>query len=413
MFASLAVSDFRYLWVGSFAGHIGFWMGVVAQGWLAFELTGSATFLGLMHAASALPGLLFMLPSGVMADRWDRRAIVFYSNVAVAVVSLVLTAVVALKIVEPWQLVLLGALAAWAWTLNLPARHGLGPQLAGPRLTSNAVALSSLSFNASRVVGPALAGLLIASVGLVGCFIVQTLLAALGAGLTRMVSPQRGSGAWAERRSIVQNFLDGLRYTRNEPVLGGCTVVSTLHNLFGMIYAQLMPVFAGSVLGVGGAGLGALMTAVGLGAAVGALAAVALSDHPRKGIIVFSSSVAFSAAIVFFAASTWVPGAMAALAILGCTHAMAAIANHTILNIVVPEEYRGRINSIFILTWNVAPMVALPAGWLADQVGAPITVGASGALSILSMVGAAIWLAPVRKFSDEEYLAARGRRVSA
>lgn len=405
VFASLRMSDFRYLFFGTFFGHVGFWMWIVGQGWLAFELTHSATFLGVLHAATAIPSLLIMLPSGVLADRWDRRAMIFYSNVVLAVASGVLMVLVGLEVAQPWQLVVLAALTGGAAAVNMPARQAMGPQLAGPGLTSNAVALSSLSFNASRVLGPACAGLLIAVVGLFGCFLAQTILLGVSAVLTGMIRTRGVPSPSGRPRSVTQNLTDGLEHSLRDPVLRGCIIVSLLHNLFGLTYSHLMPVFAGAVLGVGGAGLGTLLTAVGVGSAAGSVAAVMLSEHRQKGLIVFVTSVAFGIGIVLFAVASWLPLTLAALAFLGLVHAMASIANHTILNVASPDAYRGRVNSVFIFTWNIAPLSALPAGWLADQIGAPLTVGGSGVLTIVTLAVAALWLTALRTFRDADYVA--------
>ena len=403
MFASLRVADFRYLFFGTFAGHIGFWMWIVGQGWLAFELTQSATFLGAVQAATAVPSLLLMLPSGVLADRWDRRAMIFYSNVGLTVASGLLMLSVGLELAQPWHLIVLGALTGAAAAVNMPARQAMGPQLAGRELTSNAVALSSLSFNASRVLGPALAGLLIWVVGLFGCFVAQTLLLGLSAVLTGMIRTRGVPEHGGQERSVTQNLVDGIRYSRRDPVLRGCVIVSLLHNLFGLTYSHLMPVFAGSVLQVGGAGLGTLLTAVGIGSAVGSVAAVLLSQHSQKGLIMFLTSLAFGGGILLFSLSASLPLVLGALVALGCAHAVASIANHTILNLASPDAYRGRVNSIFIFTWNIAPLAALPAGWLADQIGAPLTVAISGVLTIVTMAAAAVWLTAVRSFRDADY----------
>jgi predicted MFS family arabinose efflux permease len=297
----------------------------------------------------------------------------------------------------------LAALTGAAAAVNMPARQAMGPQLAGPGLTSNAVALSSLSFNASRVLGPACAGLLIAVVGLFGCFVAQTVLLSVSAVLTGLIRTRGVPSPSGQPRSVGQNLVDGLEQSLRDPVLRGCIIVSLLHNLFGLTYSNLMPVFAGDVLGVGGAGLGTLMTAVGVGSAVGSIAAVMLSEHRQKGMIMFATSVAFGGGIVLFAAASWLPLALAALAFLGLVHAVASIANHTILNIASPDAYRGRVNSVFIFTWNIAPLGALPAGWLADQIGAPLTVGASGVLTIVTLAFAALWLTALRTFRDADY----------
>lgn len=400
-FAALSVRQFSYLWAGTAAGQTAFWVQIVAQGWLAYELTGSAMFLGLVSAAAALPGFLLMLPAGALADQWDRRVILLSTNAAMTLAALVLSIIVAAGIVEPWQLVILAGIIGSAQALNLPARQSLGPELVGPRLVSNAVALFAVSFNGSRVLGPAVAGILIPFVGLGGCFFLQTAVMALSTLLTLPLRPD-GPRGHSARRSAVQNVLDGLRFLGEQPMLLGCTIVAALQNLFGMVYSQLMPIFAADVLDVGAAGLGALLSAVGVGSVVGAFASAALSSHPRKGVLMFGSGIAFAAALLVFAAARSLPVAIVALLAVGATSAVSMIACQTILNLAVPHEFRGRVMSIYMMTWSIPPMAALPFGWLADGVGAPLTVGVSGALLLVAMVAAAVAL-EVWRFRDEDY----------
>lgn len=401
-FAALSVRQFCYLWAGTAAGQTAFWVQVVAQGWLAYELTGSAAFLGLVSAAAALPGFILMLPAGALADRWDRRAILLYTNAAMTAAALVLSVVVAAGLIEPWHLVVLAGIIGCASALNLPARQSLGPELVGSKLVSNAVALFAVSFNGSRVLGPAVAGVLIPLVGLGGCFFLQTAVMAIATVLTLPVRVDP-PGRSASRRSGLQDILDGLRFLASQPVLRGCTILAALQNLFGMAYSQLMPIFAGVVLGVGAAGLGALLSAVGVGSIVGAFASAALSTHPRKGILMFVTGFAFAGSILAFAATRSVPLAIASLIVLGASAAVTQIACQTILNLALPDEYRGRVMSIYMMTWSIPPLAALPLGWIADGVGAPVTVGATGLLLLAVMAIAAMWLDGLWRFRDEDY----------
>jgi MFS family permease len=401
-FAALGVSQFRYLWAGTAAGQLAFWVQIVAQGWLAYELTGSAAFLGLVSAAAALPGFLLMLPAGALADRWDRRAILLYTNIVMTFAALALSIIVAAAIVQPWQLVILAAIIGSASALNLPARQSLGPELVGHRLVSNAVALFAISFNTSRVLGPAMAGILIPLVGLGGCFFLQTAVQALSTLLTfplRPDPPRTRSMA----RSAVQNVLDGMTFITGQPILRGCIILAALQNLFGMAYSQLMPVFAGDVLDVGAAGLGALTAAVGVGSVLGAVAAAVLSTYPRKGVVMFGMSYAWAVAIVGFTAARSVPLAIVALLAIGVSAAVSQIACQTILNLALPHEFRGRVMSIFMVTWSIPPLAALPLGWLTDRVGAPLTVGVAGVLLLGVMAITAAGLSGLWRFRDEDY----------
>jgi MFS family permease len=401
-FAALDVSQFRYLWAGTAAGQLAFWVQIVAQGWLAYELTRSAAFLGLVSAAAALPGFLLMLPAGAFADRRDRRAILLYTNIVMTVASLALALVVRAGVVEPWHLVVLAGVIGSASALNLPARQSLGPELVGHALVSNAVALFAVSFNGSRILGPAVAGILIPFVGLAGCFVVQTAVMALSTLLTFPLRPDGPRGR-AASGSAFQNVVDGLRFLVDQPMLRGCTILAALQNLFGMAYTQLLPIFAGDELEIGAAGLGALFSAVGVGSMLGAFAAAALSAHQRKGVLMFTTSFAWAAAIILFPAVRSMPLALATLLVIGVTAAISQIACQTILNLALPNEFRGRVMSVFMMTWSIPPLAALPLGWIADHVGAPLTVQATGGLLLAAMVLSAVWLVGLWRFRDADY----------
>jgi MFS family permease len=269
-------------------------------------------------------------------------------------------------------------------------------------MLSNAVALGSLSFNLSRVLGPAAAGVLIAGFGLHGCFLVQTVLMLVASLLTGLIRSGGDRSFASRRQSSLRNFTAGIQQVRLDPVLRGCVIVAVLQNLFGLTYSHLMPVFAEDVLSVGASGLGVLMTAVGLGSTAGAVAATALSTHRRKGFVLFATAVGYGLAIVAFSSTTWMPLALTALIALGASQAITQIATQTVLNLAVGNEYRGRVNSLFITTWSIGPAVALAAGWSADHVGAPLTVGACGLLTVISMLGAAAWLTELRRFAEQE-----------
>jgi MFS family permease len=400
-FASLQVPDFRFLWLGMAFGHVGFWMQFVAQGWLAYDLTGSATFLGLVSAAGGVPGILLMLPAGVIADRFARRGLLIWTNAAMAVCALALALALWVGVLEPWLLLVIVVVNASASAVNLPARQSLGPQLVGPALVSNAIALMAVSFNVSRWLGPALAGALIVAVGTVGAFAAQVVCLMLATAFTIAVGQEPPRDPLARSRSVGRSLVDGIQYVWHEPIVRGTVVIALLHNGLGLLYAQLMPVFAGEVFHIGAGGLGALMSSVGVGATAGAIAASFLSAYPRKGVAAFVTGVGCSVAMLVFAIVPWPLVAMAALVVLGGLQVLSMTATQMILNLTTPDEYRGRAMSVYMLTWNAAPLSALPAGWIADRVGAPLTIGGSAVITLIGFLTAAMLLGGVRRFHDQ------------
>lgn len=379
-FAALAVPDFRYLWLGNFASQVGVWLQTVALGWVAYSLTDSGTFLGAVGLARALPSLLLTLPAGVIADRWDRRRILLLSQLGSMLNAVALAWLVASGTVQPWHILATGILGGITQSFNMPARQSLAPELAGARHLANAVALNAISFNTARVLGPALAGIFIGLWGLASCFVAQAAGFAWAVAWTVAIADRDAGRGQRPSGSLWGNLVDGLRYVKGSPAVVGLLAISAVPIALGMIYLQLMPIVARDVLSVGASGMGLLMTAVGMGSLVGSFVAAALSHHPGKGIIQVVGGVALGGAIGLFAVSHWLTLSLVSLALVGVAQAIVQAINQTLLNIITPNEYRGRVMSVYLMTWNLAPMVWLPAGWLADVAGAPFAILLSGLL---------------------------------
>lgn len=401
-FVSLGVRDYRYLWLGSFATQIGMWTQQVAMGWLAYDLTDTAIFLGVVAIARSIPSLIVTLPSGVLADRWDRRRIVVASQVVSMVNAVALAWLVADGSVVPWHLAASSLVMGFTHSFNMPARQALVAQLAGYRHTANAVALNAISFNTARVLGPALAGVLIGVVGLGACFGFYALSLFWGMVWTLAISDAGGPSRGGQHGSMWGSLVGGIRYMKESPTITALMAVAAVPILLGMTYMQLMPVFARDVLSVGASGMGLLMSAVGAGSMVGAFISAALSDHPRKGLLLIVSGLVLGGALCVFAVSQWLPLSLAALAILGLAQALTMALDQTLLNLVTPNEYRGRMMSIYMMTWNFEPIVFLPAGWLTDQAGAPVTTVLAGVGVVAAMLVIGARMGEIRNFRDRD-----------
>lgn len=291
-FAALAVRDFRYLWLGNFPSQIGVWLQAVAQGWLAYVLTDSGAFLGVVGLARAAPSILLTLPAGALADRWDRRLLLIASEVIGMANAVALAGLVAAGAIEPWHLLATSVVSGVSHSINIPARQSLAPELAGPRHLANAIALNAISFNTSRVIGPAIAGVLIGLWGIASCFGGQAAGHVWALAWTLAIRDTGEPRGAVAHGSLWANMVDGLRYTKESPPILATLGVSPAPIALGMIYAQLMPMMARDVLEVGASGMGTLMTAVGVGSLLGAVAAAVLSEHPRKDFIQIASGAA-------------------------------------------------------------------------------------------------------------------------
>src|SRR5829696_8342585 len=359
---------FRMLLFGTLASNTAFWMYQVAVGWLALEMTDSPFFVGLAGFASGIPVLLFSLPAGVTIDRFDKRIVLGAAQTGIMLVAGLISLLVALELLHRWSLLILVFIYGTIMSFIFPTRTALVPSLVARDDLANAVALNAATQNATRVVGPSLAGVLIAVTGVWETFAVAALLQVFALATTvRLPSsepapPARGSGGW---RSLTV----GLRVVFGDPFLSALIVIALVPTVFVMPYINLMPVFARDELDLGSSGLGFLLASVGIGTVAGALS-VAQSPRIRgyPGAMV-GTAVMFALMVLAFSLTSFVPLAVALLFVAGWMSAVFLAVNQTSLQLRVADEVRGRVLSIYLLTWGMLPLGQLAVGALAGVIG--------------------------------------------
>lgn len=383
MLASFAQRDYRLLWTGTVVTQLGQWMQQVAIGWLILELTDSSTFLGLVGFARGLPMLFLALPAGVLADRIDRRKLMMWFQAGGAVVAIMLAALVLFDWIKPWHVIVLSILGGGVMAFIAPTRQALVPGLVPRDLMANAIAMNSAGQNATRIVGPSLAGVLIAAVGTGICFVAQ----AIGFIWALIMSFQLRVPPVAQARvkaGIRENITDGLGYIRGSATLSGLMVMAAVPILLAQPYMQMMPVFARDVLDVGSSGLGLLMAANGFGALLGALLFGAYGSRIRQqGMFQVATAAGFGVVLALFAISPWFSLSLILVAITGAISSIYMSANNTIIQMTVDDAYRGRVMSVYMMTWGMMPFGTLPMGILSDLFGAPVAVAGQALLSTL------------------------------
>lgn len=373
-FASLGERDFRIFWFGQLVSITGTWMQSVAQGWLVLELTGSPFLLGLAVAARSAPVLLFVVPAGVAADRFDRRRLILATSVVGAMTSAILAILTLTDRIDVPTILALAVIAGTANAIEMPARQSLVAELAGNRHLANAIALNSLLFNGARVMGPALAGLIVAAFGPGWAFAVNSLsYVPVAIGLL-VIAPAarrtagRAGGALAELG----------RYLRTEPrvafllgLLAIQTAVASGHLVIGPAVAV--------ALGQGPEGLGFLLAATGLGAVVAGLRLAAFPDRGSRWRVLVIAGLTLAAAL---AALIVLPGYELALVCFGAAGLGMVTFNasaNTIIQTLVPDALRGRIMSLYTLVQlGLLPVGSLFAGALAERLTAPVALGVGG-----------------------------------
>lgn len=387
MLRALRHRNYRLFFVGQLLSLPGTWIQAVAQSWLIYRLTGSSVLLGLAGFAGQFPVFLMAPLGGAVADRMDRRRLLIGTQIASSLLALALAALTLSGQVAVWQVFVLAALLGVVNGFDLPARQAFTVEMVGREDLPNAIALNSSVFNAARLVGPAVAGVLVATTGEGWCFLLNglsyaTVLAALLA--IRLSRPERTPAAG----SLLTHIADGLRYVRGHLPIRSLLLLLGMVSLAGMPYAVLMPVFADRILGGGAQGLGLLMSCAGGGALVGALLLAARRSPRGLTAWVPWGAFGFGLGLVAFSLSRsfWLSALL--LALTGFAMMVQMAASNTLLQLLVPDALRGRVMSLYSMMFmGMAPLGALLAGSLAELVGAPGTVGAGGALCML----AALW----------------------
>jgi len=361
----------------------------IAQSWLVLDLTKSAFKLGLTSALGMLPVLFLSLPAGAIADRVDKRKLLIATQTGMMVLAFVLAALAALHVVQPWHIYILAALLGVCNAFDMPGRQSFVIEMVGRDDLLNAVALNSTAFNTARILGPAIAGLLLGTIGAAGCFFlngVSFLAVIAGLALMNVKPPARSFSP----NSILEDMLAGLRYIgRNREILTIISIVGVF-SVFGMPYAVLMPVFAKTVLHAGPGGYSILMSCTGIGAVIGAAALATFSDIRRRGRLVLASSIIFVVAIVLFATSRSLVWSSVLLVVVGFSMVNQAAMANTMLQILAPDDLRGRVMAVFgTMFLGLAPFGSLQAGLVAEKLGAPsalIIGSAAMAITIASVL---------------------------
>ena len=388
-FASLRQRNFRLFFTGQTISLVGTWMQSVAQGWLVLQLTNSPFDIGLVSALGSLPILLVSLPAGVFADRTNKHRAIIVTQTLSLLQALVLAVLIWTHRIALWQVAAIAGFLGVVNAFDTPFRQAFIVELTGREHLTNAIALNSSAFNAARVVGPSIAGLLISAVGLGWCYFLNALsYVAVIAGLWMMrlppwVRPRHEGGDWARLR-------EGLRYVRGDRRVLALVAMIAVISVFGFPFLVLMPVFARDELRVGAAGLGVLMAAVGIGAMLAALGLAAFGPRVRKGALLVWTGPAFGVALTAFALCPWFGPALLLLSLCGGAMILNTAETNTLLQSLVPDGLRGRLMGFYTFMFiGMAPFGALQAGFVAEHLGAPTAVVLGGMICAISSL--ALW----------------------
>jgi MFS family permease len=406
-FSALKLRDFRLIWFSSFFFSAGMWIQMTTLGWLVYDLTGSSSLLGAMNGMRAIPTLLLAPLAGVAVDRMDRRKVMLATQISTLLLTLSIAILITLDRIEIWHLFAYTLLAGMAQVFNMPAQQTVVFDLVPRRLVPNSVALMTASFNSTRVIGPSLAGFLIAVLGPEGNFFIQSAAYVGVVACVLMIRFPPRSEAASRRQSPLKNLSEGIQYVAKTPL------PRTLL-LFGIVapillipsFMALMPVFVKDVYHAGPAMLGYLLSSMGVGGLLGALTTASLGSYEHRGKVLLAALGAMALSIFVFSFMRNAYAAFPFLIIAGFTEMLFMGTNQAAIQLSVPDNMRGRVTSLFMINMGLMPLGSLVVGIIADWTGAPVVVAATSALAFLVVVFVAVFVPRVRNLRYSQMVAA-------
>ncbi len=383
-FSAFQHRNYRLYFYGQLVSLIGTWMTSTAQGWLVYQLTGSKALLGIVAAAGTAPMLVFSTWGGWAADRFPKRTVLMCTQTVMMVLAFIFAGLVGSGLIRSWEIIALGLCGGVVMAFDMPARQSFVVEIASREDLMNAISLNSAMFNGARIIGPAIAGFLMAKVGIALCFFIDgvSFLAVLaGLCMMRVTPPTRTA---PEGGPLAQS-LEGFRYVWNHVRVRTIFALFAIVGIFGWSYSVLMPAFAHDILHLGEQGYGFLLGASGVGALIGAFVTATFGTFisPRK--LAFGGVWLFSAMLLIFSFNRNLVIAMLCLAGGGFGMMLFFSTSNTTVQTIVPDEMRGRVMGIWALIFGgMIPFGALEAGAVAHYLGTPATMAVGAVVCALA-----------------------------
>ncbi len=389
---ALRYPKYRAYWLGTLASVGGFQTLMFGQGWLAFELTGSPLYLGYIGLANASSAIALNLFGGVFADKLDKRKLIFITQLITAALIFLLAALTVTGVVQVWHIILIAFVAGAVNAFDQPARQALYPHLIDRRVMVSAVALNSAIWQGTRIVSPAIAGMVISLTNTATAFFIAGagfVVMAVVIALLEVPKIESRSGG-----SPMQDMVEGLKFIGGNAVFSFLIGMTFFNSFFGMAYIPMMPAFAVDILRVGADGQGVLMSVGGVGALAVTMALGAMSGSSYRGVMIVGGGAMFGIAVAAFALTSQFVGsftlALVLMFIMGTASSTYMIAIMSSLQILTPDNMRGRVMGFYGMTWSIMPLGAFQAGAIAEFVGVPVAVAMGGALVTLFALGPAM-----------------------
>ena len=392
--AALRNRYFRWLWLGRLASSATFQMSSVAQGWLVYELTGSAFALGWVSAGWSVSTLVLSLYGGVVSDRVDKRTLLLYTRAGMVLNAFVLAVLISMGAVRIWHLAASSLLTGILFAFMMPSQSAIVVELIDRDTLLNANSLNSVGMGLMGIFAAALAGLIIESVGVQGVYYVMGAMYLLAlATLTRLPKGQARPSA----NSVWRDLRLGVRYLTCSPAIRALLALTLVRVLFAMPYRTFMPKYATEVMGMDASGLGLLMAAPGVGSLISSMTVASAGHLSGKGKLLLLAGLGLGLAVIVFAQCPTLVVVLLALGVVGATSNLCMIANQTLLQMNCEEGYIGRIMSMYMMMWGLTPLGTIPAGAIADVVGVPSVLTVQGIITAAAFALTLLFARDVRR----------------
>lgn len=395
-FSSLKNRNYRWFWLAMLLSFSGLMMQNLARGWLVYEITSSPFALGMVSAAWGVPMLLLSIFGGAVTDRVNKRNLLIVTQTSQGIVTVVIAVLIFTGAIAVWHLVVAAALTGVIFAFNAPGRQALIPELVGGGELMNAIALNSMGTNLMRVGAPALAGVLVAVIGVAGVYFISVGLYVLAVATLFMISPPQASREKATT-TVARDALEGLRYIGRQPVVLSLLSLAFVSVFIAMPYMHLMPAFVVDVLDGGAPALGWLSASGGTGALLGALGIASLGNFRRKGQLMLAIALGFGVVLALFAFSGSLAVALLLIFGVGFANNGYLVVNNTLIQTSVPDWVRGRVMSIYSMTFALPFLGALLMGAVAERVGVPLVIAGCGSVVAVFVLAMGVFHSRLRR----------------
>ena len=380
VFRSLRHRNYRLLFIGTLVASGGLWLQQATINYLAFTLSGSSLVVGLANGARSLPLLGLAPVGGVMADRYDKKRLMLSTQVAQMLLTFVFAVIIVSGNLQVWHIIVFSLFSGVAWALNMPVRQSVIPTTVPRADMMNAMALNSAGFNITRILGPSLAGVMIVTVGAGENFLIQSAGYLVVAFLVmQLVLPEVTSTARSSG-NVWQNMKEGAAFVWQSGTLRVQMMLALVPVLIALPYVAILPQFNAEELHGNAVTFGVLMAAPGLGAVAATMLVASMKTDVRYGLLLLGSLLALGASMIVLAFATHLWMALVMLVCVGGAQMVYMTASQTVVQLSIPDEYRGRVMGIYMLNQGMLPLGSVFAGTLADLYSASTALVIMGAL---------------------------------